>query len=268
MKTMRRRTSGLALGVAVLCMGLATTAAAQLTKDELKCESGTGKALPKLTGAWNKCTQKCVATGRKTSGPYTDCFSPYGGATLACVEDSTKGAEAKAAGAIVKACTKDCPECYEPSVCTSGQPLVSDTGDLLGQAGPVIYCTEYGGGTPSKAQAKCEDAVGKTLAKFIASKAKCYDKCTVNEFNGKVPAGSCVPPTPADADTVECIDKAETKSVASIDKACSDVSANPPCYDGSTYPNSGTGWTGYAEAIVDFQVPIVACGSPSGAFLE
>ena len=41
--------------------------------------------------------------------------------------DPVKGAEAKARTSIVKACTNDCPECYAASVCSTGEPVVSNT---------------------------------------------------------------------------------------------------------------------------------------------
>lgn len=262
----------LTLAAAVACVGLAAAPAlaqpAGVTKDEQKCESGTGKTLSKFVGAKGKCAQKCLATARKTSGPYTDCFPPYGGATLTCLEDPVKGAEVKAEQGIIKACAKDCPECYGQATCDTGQPFVDNTSAQLDAFGALVYCTEAAGNTPTKAEAKCEDAVSKTLAKFVASKSKCYDKCNLNVFNGKIPEGSCDPPAPSDAATAACIQKAEDKSVATIDKSCSAAGANPACYNNAPSPNTGAGWTALAEAAVDAQVPVVACGSPSGAFLD
>ncbi|MCW5888953.1 MAG: hypothetical protein KIT14_00220 [bacterium] len=257
---------------AALAAGTALVAApalaqpAGVTKNEVKCESGTGKTLSKLAGALGKCAQKCLATARKTSGPYTECFPPYTGAMAACVNDPVKGATTKAAAGIVKACTADCPECYPASVCTSGQPFVNNTSGLLGTFGTLVYCMEAAGQSPSKDQAKCADGASKTLAKFAASKSKCYDKCQQSVFSGKLPEGSCNPPTPTHAATAACILKAEQKSVATIDKGC--AVAKPTCWDGVVIPNSGTGWTALAEAAVDIQVPIIGCGSPSGAFLD
>jgi hypothetical protein len=220
---------------------------AGVTKDEVKCESGTGKALSKFIGAKGKCVQKCLGTARKTSGPYTDCFPPFGGATATCLTDPVKGAEAKATAAIVKACAKDCPECYGQLTCDTGQPFVGNTSGQLDVFGSLVYCTEAAGNTPSKAEGKCEDAVSKTLAKFVAAKSKCYDKCQQSVFKGKLPEGSCDAPTPSDAATAACIQKAEEKSVAGIDKACNVPGAKPACYNGAPTPDSG---------------------SPSGAFLD
>jgi hypothetical protein len=242
-----------------------------VTKDEVKCESGTGKALSKFVGKKSKCAGKCFATQRKTMGPYSGCFAPYTDPTAdACIHDSLKGVEAKARAAIVKACSVDCPECYPASDCSSGEPFVTNTENLVDLQGPNVYCTENGGGTPSKTDAKCEDGTAKALAKFVAAKGKCYDKCNQNVFKAKIPVGSCNPPTPSDGATQTCLSTAETKSAATIDKVCFTPPATAPsCYDGSSFrPNSGAGWTMLVEGVVDSQIPMIACGSPSGAFLD
>jgi hypothetical protein len=82
----------------------------------------------------------------------------------------------------------------------------------------------------SSSPAPDEDTVAKSSVKFLGSKAKCYQKCVTNEFKGKIPANSCTAGSPADVATQECITKAETKAVASIDEVCVAVPGNPPCY--------------------------------------
>ena len=62
--------------------------------------------------------------------------------------DPVKGAEAKARTSIVKACTNDCPECYAASVCSTGEPVVSNTEAQLDPFGGIVWCTEAGGATP------------------------------------------------------------------------------------------------------------------------
>jgi hypothetical protein len=243
---------------------LATLASAQLTKDEFKCESLTGGTLAKFVGAKGKCVQKCLTRARKTGGPYTGCFAPFTDpATNICVNDPVKGAEAKARGGIVKACTKDCPECYAPTVCSTGEPFVGNTEVQLDGFAPLVYCRENGGGTPSEAEAKCEDTVSKTLAKFVASKTKCYAKCNAAAFAGKIPQVSCWPPV-SDPATLGCIHTAEGKALALIDKFC--VLAGPACYVPAT--DSGAKWVTLAELAVDQQTSVVACGFPSGAFVD
>jgi len=247
-----------------------------VTKDELKCESGTGKTLAKFVSSKSKCVSKCFGTARKTSGPYTGCFgSPYSDPTTnTCITDPVKGAEAKARAGIVKGCTKDCPECYAASTCSAGEPNVTNTEGLIDIQGPSVYCTENGGNTPTKEEAKCEDGNVKALVKLVGALAKCYDKCNQNVFKGKIPEGSCQPgdgtPNPTDVPTRECLGKATGKSIASINKACFiSPAVAPSCYDGTPLrPNTGAGWTALIKAVVDGQTPGIACGSPSGAFLN
>jgi hypothetical protein len=264
-------------GIAAIAVGLfaASTVLAQpagVTKDEVKCESGAGKTLAKFVGSKSKCATKCFAAARKTSGPYTGCFGPaYADpATNTCIKDSVKGAEAKARASIVKGCTNDCPECYAPSVCTTGEPFVQNTENLVDLQGPNVYCLENANQTPSKTEAKCEDGLSKALAKFVSSKSKCYDKCNQNVFKAKIPEGSCNPPNPSDPATITCIQTAETKNTQLIDKVCFTPPATPPaCYDGTPLrPISGAGWTSLVEGIVDGQIPTIACGSPSAAFVD
>jgi len=146
------------------------------------------------------------------------------------------------------------------------RPRQSDARSRLGKKCTgftlVVYCDDNGSSDGlTKGEAKCQDTTAKTLSKFNASKVKCYDKCVKAEFGGKIAPGSCGPP-PTDPKTIDCISKAEDKSVGSIDKVCS-IEA-PECY-GAT---DGTAWTALVEATVDNAIDDVYCGSPGGAFLD
>jgi hypothetical protein len=244
------------------------------TKGEAKCETSTGKALTKQVGSIGKCASKCIVTARKTMGPYGGCFTPYSDSvTNSCINDPLKGAKAKAAASIIKACTdapdKDnCPTCYGASTCTTGQPFVNTSATLTGLQGPNVYCTENGGNTPTKEEGKCEDGVSKSLAKFVGSISKCYQKCNQNMLKGVIAPGSCDPPA-VDPATGTCLSIARTKTNAVLDKVCFVAPAQAPsCYDGAPIPNTATGWTTLVESIVNSQTPTIACGSPSGAFVE
>ena len=271
----------IAVGAASLCL-VAGSALAQFppitdpTKDEAKCEKSVGTALSKFTGSKTKCISKCMSTARKTMGPYTGCFGPAftDPVTNACIKDTVKGAEAKAATSIVKACAdapgKDkCPECYNPLTCTVNgllNPRVIATEQQIDPFGNLIYCTEVSNTTPTKDQAKCEDGVVKALVKFVGSKTKCYQKCEDNMLKGKIAPGTCTPPA-SDPATAACISDpakgAEAKAAAAIDKVCT-ATTKPPCYGTQV----GNGWVALVEGQVDATVPQVTCGSPSGAFLN
>jgi hypothetical protein len=266
-------------GIAVIAAAglglLASTVSAQVTDPnalEAKCEQSTGKALTKFVGAKAKCSAKCIGTQRKVGGPYGGCLPSSGFSdptTNACLFDPLKGAGPKARAAIVKACgsaTSDCPECYtaqDPGLCTSGDPLVSDAESNTNLFGPLVYCKENGGVTPTAVEAKCEDTVGKALVKFVGAKSKCYTKCNQAILKGTIPMGSCDPPSPTDAATQACIfdplKGAEAKAAAAINKACADVGGNPSCY--GTGLDTGQEWVNAVEAQVDNTIPDVACGA-------
>jgi len=249
-------------------------------KDEAKCEAGAGKTLAKFVGSKGKCITKCIGTARKTMGPYGGCFAPYADPTTnLCITDPLKGAEAKARAGIAKGCSKDCPECYTGTQCTDGEPFVTETeGDIDAPFGPgtgfpdLIYCKEKAGTTPTKDEGKCEDGVIKALSKFVGSKSKCYAKCKANELKGKIALGGCEPPppgsNPTDPATNACINDpikgAAAKAKAAIIKACPIA---PSCYSGGGTGAANT-FVAAVESKIDSRVTEIACGSPSGAFLQ
>ena len=227
-------------------------------KDELKCEAGTSKALVKFVKAKGACIKKCLTKARKAGGPYDECRAPYGGATATCISDAKKGVEGKARKSIGKACEKACPTCYASSGnCPDGDGFVAVTGDHVDDASPLIHCVEAAGGTPTKAEAKCEDGVAKSLIKLADAKTKCYDKCADQQFKGKLPSGSCNTGDPSDLDARECVAKAESKAAESIDKPCDASSARPACYGG----RDGATWAAVIENLVDAQMPALYCSS-------
>jgi len=73
-----------------------------------------------------------------------------------------------------------------------------------------------------------------------------------------------------------CIALATTKAKAALDKACFTAPATAPtCYDNTVVvpgllgrPRNSAGWVANVEAAVDATTPTVACGSPSGAFID
>jgi len=278
-----------AIAATGLCL-LAGPVLAQVTdptKEEQKCEATVGKTITKFVGSKSKCISKCFTTARKTSGPYTGCKEPAytDPTTNACITGSLKGAEAKAGAGIAKACAaaSSCPACYAAQSggaagrCADASGanafVVDAESDVDAPFGPgtgfpsLLYCVENGGGTPTKDEAKCEDGTVKALVKFVGSKQKCYAKCFANFYKGKIPGG-CNPPA-SDPATVACISDptkgAEAKAKAAIVKAC--TVAVPACYSGGAN-GAANSFVGAVEAKVDQRTPQIACGSPSGAFLE
>jgi hypothetical protein len=120
------------------------------TKDEAKCEDGVVKALVKFVGSKQKCEAKCYANFYKGSIPGGCDPSMPGGvsdpATVACIKDPTKGAEAKASAAIIKACTVAVPGCYTGGAAGAASTFVNAVEAKVDQRTPQIQC-----GSPSGA---------------------------------------------------------------------------------------------------------------------
>jgi hypothetical protein len=251
----------------IAVFAFAGSALAQPTAAEFKCQAGVSKALVKFIGAKAKCLTKCEQGARKGSNPFSDCEAPYGGAAATCIQDPVKGAEAKAVAAMNKACTADCPECYQGGDCPTANTMrVANAESQIDALALLVYCDDSGSGDGlTSAEAKCQDGTVKALTKFAGSKTKCYDKCIAAEQKGKLPPGSCIPPNPADPKTNACVHDpvkgAEAKAVAAIAKACADPAECLP-------PNHGPTFVGVAEAGIDGGVPQTYCGSPSGAFVD
>src|SRR5215468_3434759 len=254
----------LALGAA-LALGLATAARAQITDDESKCQIGTSLAQGKFVTEKAKCLIKCEQGARKGANPRTDCFTPFGGATLTCVQLATSKAE----GLEQSKCKKDCPECYSGGDCTADSMTRTATteGDVDG-LNLLVYCDDSASPDGlNAAEAKCQDTVAKTLSNFVAKKLKCLSKCRADEHKGKIPAGSCTPP-PSDMKTSGCIGTNTTKAAFLIDNKCEAAAApkadKPECY-GTT---DGATWVADVETLVDNRDAGLYCASPSGAFLN
>src|SRR5262249_43032065 len=136
---MNGRLRGIVLAAGALCF-VASPVFAQVppdNKDKLKCETGQSKTTAKFVSSKAKCGMKCIATARKTMGPYTDCTPPYGGTTLACINT----AEGKAGAGITKGCTTDCPTCYAdntPSDCPGGQAFLNTAETNVDLVGPAL----------------------------------------------------------------------------------------------------------------------------------
>jgi len=229
---------------------------------------------------YSPCLPKCTDAGCSPTIP-----SSYSDPTEnACIFDTVKGAEAKAGTSIAKACNDvpgadNCPECYTAAQCSvSGalNPWVQTTegdidapisGSQLTAFPRLIYCKETAGTTPTKDEAKCEDGVSKALVKLVGAKNKCYSKCFSNFYKGKIPGG-CNPPA-SDPATASCINDptkgAEAKAKAAIVKAC--TTATPSCYTGGAN-GAANSFVAAVENKVDQRTPQIACGSPSGAFVE
>lgn len=256
-------------GIAAAVSLGASTAGAQLNKDELGCQTKTSGVLGKFAASKANCVAKCVKGARKGANPISDCLAPFGGATLACITDPLKGAEAKAVTGIVKSCAKDCPECGLFPTCnsTSAAVQVGNVETQIDLNGPIVLCGEP---NADKEQAKCTDALSKNLVKYGGARAKCLAKCEAGIFKGTIPPGNCTPAggNVADIKTNDCLTKNEGKVIAGLDKVCFGPSPAefPPCLP--SFLDTSAEWEAVVGAFVDGSHPNTFCGSPSGSFLD
>ena len=171
-------------------------------KDELKCEAGTSKSLAKFVKAKGKCVQKCLdkpAQGRRAVHRLQRAVRRRH--RHAASTTRRRAPRRRRVTGSRRPARRTCPDCYDAGGnCPDGANFVAAVEGNVDDAGPLVYCLEAAGMTPTKAQAKCEDGVAKSLIKFAGSKSKCYDKCVDKEFKGKLPAGSCTAGSPSDAD--------------------------------------------------------------------
>jgi hypothetical protein len=255
---------------------------ADISDAELKCQLAGSKSAGKFVGGKSKCASKCMANFWKGLNPDTDCLAPYGGATAQCINDTVlglKGVENKFGAAIKKACdpgTKagtDCPECYSGGDCSDAGYATDQVQNIEGQVdsfGPGVFCERAGA---TKEEQKCQLNTAKVLSKLVAGVNKCYEKCVANAHKGIGTLAACLPPA-SDAVTTACINKADTKAIAGVDKLCSgkllttgDPTASPDCPGVDQYP-SGAQWVNLVETAISGNVPSTFCGSPSGAFID
>jgi len=243
-----------------------------LTDGEFKCQGKVSKAGSKFVKNKAKCASKCITNAIKGDNPFSDCYAPYGGATLTCITEPTfrKGAEEKFEDAIRKSCDPtfkagtDCPECYSNGNCTQeASDRVQNIEGQIDSFGPGVYCEQPGA---DAAETACEQNTAKTLVKQVGSLNKCYDKCNKNARKGLHPQSECVPGGENQA-TLDCTNKASAKSVANINKKCGDVGAIPDCAVTDDYPD-GAAWTNLVNVAITGNVPGTYCPSPSGAFVD
>jgi hypothetical protein len=260
------RFGALAMVATVAANVVPMPAFAQPTAGEYRCGAGNAKTFERFILRKSKCVQRCVTHARRSSQLYGDCFAPFDESTASCIFDPVTGAEARARASIVRACTDGCPACYNPNVCTTGEPSVGNVElqlDIL--ANSFVYCVEGAGATSSPAEAACEDAVSRAVSDFGAARIRCYARCFASVYarscptctTGQQPVGVCNPPV-SDPRTAACIARAEAKATALIDASCSAVGANPACYVNGF--GTGAAWVGFMAAALDGQVLNVSCG--------
>jgi hypothetical protein len=189
----------------------------------------------------------------------SECAPPYSGATLDCLNTAV----AKAGSSIDKKCVASCPSCYGGGNCSAFRTSrITSVDATLDAQYPVVFCNDAGSPDGLTAiEAKCRESAALAATKFAADLAKCYAKCHLLEFKGKIAVGSCVPPTPFDAKTAACKAAAISKNAATITAKCPD----PPECLAAALPTLVQPLAANLTENYDSQV---FCYSPSGAFLD
>lgn len=231
------------LGAAFAVAGLVASATA--AHADIKCRQTVAKESAKATQAIAKILQKCeqsVLDGKLT-GP---CPDPKGGPKIVKAKDKLKAA-------ILKACATStgefafgrCPN--ESGLSGSCGTIIiktkDDEGTCLGclaehNAQELFQKVLYGSAiTPAdKDIGKCRSTTAKSVLGFYNAKSKALQKCHDGVLKGKI--ASC-----PDQKTTDALNKAESKKVASIGKACcgdDGVCGGATC-SASTTPNSCSG---------------------------
>lgn len=248
---------------------VAPLAFGQATDAEFKCEAKATQASTKFVGSKSKCIQKCLAGFWKVPSlnPSSDCFPPYGGATLTCITDSLKGAEGKFAIAIKKSCdpatasSAQCPSCYDSGDCTDAGYATDYVQTIEGQVDsfvPGVAC-EVGA---DKGEQKCMTNTAKALSKQVAGVVKCYIKCFTSAHKGLISPSVCQPPA-SDPATATCISGVDAKAIAAVDKLCGLAGQIPDCTSPGSddYPN-GSSWVNLVDIAISGNVPNNFCAAP------
>ncbi|MCC6849122.1 MAG: hypothetical protein IT294_11535 [Deltaproteobacteria bacterium] len=202
--------------------------------EPIKCRGAIAKATLAYTTARAKALEKCrIAMLQEKFGPTNCAAKPEVLAANAKAAEKMRATIAKACGGIDRTCDGlgddpvDAPEIAWPPACPGiwgGTCL-----DGITQCADVAFCVEcsgtvavnalvdfnHQGGLASSVTSparRCQIAVGKEAAKFLATKAKALHKC-------RAAATGCPEGDPT-GKTVAAIAKAETKAVVGICKAC------------------------------------------------
>jgi hypothetical protein len=223
-------------GVALLAVALCAPDANAVT---VKCQRTIAKASSQFVQAKMKAMQKCEDAIIKGSitGP---CPDAKAAASITKASDKLAASIGKTCGGADKVCGgdltgEDTPASLDwPATCpsiagASCEADIFDCGDIadclrcngeaeVDQTIALYYdaLAPHGG---DKAIQKCQAAIGKASAAFVASKTKALQKCWDGRLNGKHTA-SCVPPAGGDGKYLAAIQKAQDKKTSTICKAC------------------------------------------------
>ena len=215
-------------------------------KDVQKCEDSVGKSLGKAAACILGCHKK-RADQKFADEAAEDACENNGPAAKDC-----KGKYNAVTGNSSKI-NSLCPSCLNA---TNRATLFDTVEGLIDGNNNKIYCagtTPWGGDDtgfipPDKANAKCEDGVGKATAKAIACIIKCHKARASGKFADDTAEDNCE----HGSSPSSCKGK--------FDNATGKLTCDP-CVDKAALYT-------FIENTVDNVNGAVYCGSPSGAFVE
>jgi hypothetical protein len=222
------------------------------TKDVAKCENSVGKSAAKAAACVLGCHKKRAKLQLADDTAEDNCEN-----NLPAAADC-QGKYAAVTGNSSKI-NALCPACLSPGVRAGVFTLVES---LIDNNNNKIYCagtTPWGGDDtgflpPDKASEKCEDGVGKAVAKTIACITKCHKSRASLKFANDTEEDACE----SGATESSCKGKWD-KAMGHLD--CSTVS----CLDTAGERDA---LFAFVEEQVDTANGIVYCASPSGAFID
>ena len=222
------------------------------TKNVAKCESSVARSHAKAVACILGCHRK-RATGALADETAEDTCEKTGPARSSC-----KGKYDVATGNASKI-NALCPPCLDPT--TRGDFFGAIEG-ALDALNSNVYCagtTQWGGEDtgfipPDKATTKCENTVGKAVAKA----ALCVTGCHVARASKKLADDTAEDDCEKGTSKSSCKSKYSRATGTKLDATC------PSCLG----PSARANLFGTVEGLLDADNRIEYCASPSGAFLE
>ena len=233
------RDAAIAFGRLVLLLAFVALAT-DVYAEPVKCQRAILKESGKLARARIKALGGCEQG--KISGklpPSTDCLTePKAAAVILKAGLKLSQSLDKNCGGIDKQCVttadgNDTPGSIGwPSTCPDFEDLGCDTpittcGDIATCLSCInekavdqalsLYYDSLNASTPGSEINRCQTAIGKAGAAFFTAKRKALDKCWDGRHTGKH-TNAC--PSPGDGKTLGAIQKAETKAINAILRAC------------------------------------------------
>jgi hypothetical protein len=222
-----------AIGLVLAVEAGAQPAPPDVNDAEFKCMRAAAKGEAKFAVAKTKCIYKCLALYWKGLFPDpNDCFPPYGGATLTCIQDATflRGAENRFEAYMLKYCHSgsgaDCPECYAGGDCATATPdRVQNVGGVIDSFIPGLVC-ETAGAEPL--EQRCQLQTLRAFGKYYGAAVKCYTACVTRARADGTPFEDCFPAAhgvPVEEGRAHgCLTSSRAKASATIHKYCHETS--------------------------------------------